>query len=364
MKRRIMKKNINPSDYDYLWTDHGVNFIFMSCYLCKRYREEDLVFIYTPETNGIQFFISKQERDECSNEGLLFYAEKYENWERLVPLLLDRGKTIIQTAQQENVHALSLEELKERFLECVALFQDLVTHYYPTEFFFLDKIEQIKPLTSLLTKNIERMGNMKMKLRTVLTQVYTYDKMFKPYIEEIGKRVGRDDLAWLSIEEVMDVIAGKKVPTSKRARQVWVYTKHNDWNLIEGKEAQALAPSFSQHFFMAREDNVIGTIANKGTYRGIVKVLFTFFDDRVKREIAKVKKGDVLIANTTGPEVMEACQRAGAIITDEGGITSHAAVVSRELGIPCIVGTKKATIVFKDGDMVEVDANKGTVKKL
>lgn len=57
-------------------------------------------------------------------------------------------------------------------------------------------------------------------------------------------------------------------------------------------------------------------------------------------------------------------KKAGAIVTDEGGILFHAAVVSRELSIPCIIGTKIATQVLKDGDLVEVDAEKGIVKKL
>ena len=53
---------------------------------------------------------------------------------------------------------------------------------------------------------------------------------------------------------------------------------------------------------------------------------------------------------------------ASAIVTDEGGLTSHAAVISRELKIPCVIGTKHATDVFEDGDLIEVDANKGIVK--
>ena len=59
---------------------------------------------------------------------------------------------------------------------------------------------------------------------------------------------------------------------------------------------------------------------------------------------------------------MSACQRAGAIVTDEGGLTSHAAVVSRELRIPCVVGTKIGSKVIKDGAVVEVDANEGSVR--
>lgn len=60
---------------------------------------------------------------------------------------------------------------------------------------------------------------------------------------------------------------------------------------------------------------------------------------------------------------VSAMHRASAIVTDEGGITSHAAIVSREFGIPCVVGTKKATAAFKDGDVLDVDAEKGVVEK-
>ena len=66
----------------------------------------------------------------------------------------------------------------------------------------------------------------------------------------------------------------------------------------------------------------------------------------------------------TRPEFLPLLRQAKAIITDEGGLTCHAAIISRELGIPCIIGTKMATRILKDGDLVEVDANKGIVRKI
>ena len=66
----------------------------------------------------------------------------------------------------------------------------------------------------------------------------------------------------------------------------------------------------------------------------------------------------------TDPRYVPAMKKAAAIVTDEGGITCHAAIVSRELKKPCIIGTKIATKVLKDGDEVEVDAEKGVVKKI
>ena len=66
----------------------------------------------------------------------------------------------------------------------------------------------------------------------------------------------------------------------------------------------------------------------------------------------------------TRPAFLPLMRMAVAIVTDEGGLTCHAAIIARELHIPCIVGTKVATQVLKDGDMVEVDAEKGSVRIL
>jgi pyruvate, water dikinase len=71
-----------------------------------------------------------------------------------------------------------------------------------------------------------------------------------------------------------------------------------------------------------------------------------------------------MVAVTTHPDFVSAMHRACAIVTDEGGLTSHAAIVSREFRIPCVVGTKNATFAFNDGDFIEVNASQGTVKKV
>ena len=81
-------------------------------------------------------------------------------------------------------------------------------------------------------------------------------------------------------------------------------------------------------------------------------------------EIPKFKAGNVLVTTMTSPDFVPAMKKAAAIVTDEGGITCHAAIVSRELGIPCVIGTRIATKVLKDGEKVEVDAVKGIVRKI
>lgn len=103
---------------------------------------------------------------------------------------------------------------------------------------------------------------------------------------------------------------------------------------------------------------VKGTIARQGKYTGRAVVVNTVAD------MFKVKPGDVLITFMTAPNFLPAMRIAGAFVTNEGGLTCHAAIVAREMGKPCVIGTKIATKVFKDGDMVEVDAVKGIVRKI
>lgn len=81
------------------------------------------------------------------------------------------------------------------------------------------------------------------------------------------------------------------------------------------------------------------------------------------KEIGKVRDGDVLVAVMTSPDFVPAMKRASAIVTDEGGMTSHAAIVSRELGVPCVVGTKRATQLLKDEMFITVDGGSGIVYK-
>ncbi|HEX6939471.1 MAG TPA: phosphoenolpyruvate synthase [Longimicrobiales bacterium] len=98
-----------------------------------------------------------------------------------------------------------------------------------------------------------------------------------------------------------------------------------------------------------------GLGASPGVATGVVRVLAS------PEEGGRVQEGDVLVTERTAPDWVPVMRRAAAIITDAGGMTSHAAIVSRELGIPCIVGTREATRVLVDGMLVTVDARAGTV---
>ncbi len=104
--------------------------------------------------------------------------------------------------------------------------------------------------------------------------------------------------------------------------------------------------------------DIRGLVASTGKAIGIARIIMS------AEEVGRVNEGDILIAVMTRPDYVPAMKKAAAIVTDEGGITSHAAIVARELRVPCIIGTKIATKVFKDGDRIEVNANHNWVRKV
>ncbi len=106
------------------------------------------------------------------------------------------------------------------------------------------------------------------------------------------------------------------------------------------------------------DDLIKGIVAHSGKAQGKVKVVLT--DDQV----GKIQKGDILVTDRFSPLLKNKINQVAAIVTDLGGLTDHPAKIARELKTPCIVGTKNATQILKDGDMVEVDAEQGIVHKL
>lgn len=172
--------------------------------------------------------------------------------------------------------------------------------------------------------------------------------------------VGYRDSSWYTWTELRNLVStGHKLSeaelSGRKLHRVMLQDKGNiatyygvrNWELV----TQALRPLEPT----SDEISFRGSVACAGVASGYAKILRTLAD------MEKVEKGDVVVATTTRPDLMPALRRCSAIVADSGGITSHAAIVARELKIPCIVGSKIATQVLRDGDRIEVDAQRGVV---
>lgn len=215
---------------------------------------------------------------------------------------------------------------------------------------------ETRRLLSLLAESML----MKDYRKSVYQQSYT---QIEPHLSEIARRVGVhiDECKFLSLEEMRYALAkaGKyRARARKRRAQcvVLVTPKKTQW--YEGVAAKKILKQMVVERAAVAETTLRGQVAYPGTAQGIVRLVFTV------KDIAKMKKGDILVSSATNPDLLPAMKIAGAIVTDIGGIISHAAITSREMHIPCVVGTKIATKVLKDGDRVRVDAKEGIVRRI
>ncbi len=187
----------------------------------------------------------------------------------------------------------------------------------------------------------------------------------EPLHKEIAKRLNLSFLQvrFMLFEEMKRVLNGEKVDENeltKRTKYViyGLFNHGEDEVIATGKDAEKYSKLIAHEEIDLNLKELTGTCACPGKAMGAVKLIHR------PEDMSKMQKGDVLVSYATTPDIVSAMRLASAIVTDMGGLTSHAAIVSREMNIPCIIGTKIATKFFKDGDNVAVDATSGIVKKV
>ncbi len=185
-----------------------------------------------------------------------------------------------------------------------------------------------------------------------------------PLLTEISRRMEiGNDITLISYEEMIAYLKNGEVVSKKvidERKDAWaVLSIDGQISIISGKKSvEGVASKYGIEDVkqQASQKQVKGQAACLGKATGRARIIKNI------REFGKIKRGDVLITPMTTPDYVPVMKKVAAIVTDEGGVTCHAAIVSREFNIPCIVGTSNATKVFCDGDLVEVDANTGIAK--
>jgi len=219
---------------------------------------------------------------------------------------------------------------------------------------------KIKPTYKYYLNILEDLFYLMDKKKEVLTQCHF---IITSLYQEVANRlnISLDNIRWFLWEEVKQALIKNKKLSLKLAKQRRKLSATEYINgralFLDLKKVDDLISNINKdEKSLIDQSEIKGISASSGITTGKICYL------KSARENSKIKQGQILLVSNTTPDFMPAIQKAKAIITNEGGITCHAAVVSRELGIPCIVGTKIATKVLKDGDLVEVDANKGVVR--
>lgn len=185
----------------------------------------------------------------------------------------------------------------------------------------------------------------------------------KPFLSTLARKNGLTygDIIFLNISEIGSLYekgGDYRAIIRDRQKGFGVFGTENKIHVATGSDLYLWGKYFGLHTLKQSKKEVMGVIGNKGFAQGIVAIV-TKPSDQIK-----VKKGMVMVSPETTPNFLPAMGKACAFITDQGGITSHAAIVAREMHKPCIIGTQIATRILKDGDRVEVDAEQGVVRIL
>jgi len=346
---------------------------FVNDLLLQTYKYYDVLFT----SNGTlwESYMTSSNVREAEQEGVRFYSDiarvrdwvyEYSNyWTTAEPLL------------RQLLARTSLSEVDtQQFVHTIARFHSF---YIRTEFFFTDSVyEHCAHGDTSLCESVEIITHIKQTWREQLTSLYFGEQSYiARFVRTIAGQTGIDkDLLWqYSVEELYSLVRGHTRPSSQelKARQLGYVVRTGGEGLwLVGKPAlQALEQATRGEVEPASDATDSLTIRGRGAYagtaRGRVRVFYEGYGSNQRdREtfLAEFQPGDVLVVDTSSPRLEVVCGKASAIVADQGGTLSHAAIVARELKKPCVVGTKIATQVLKDGDLVEVDAEKGVVRVL
>lgn len=168
-------------------------------------------------------------------------------------------------------------------------------------------------------------------------------------------------LRWLTVDEINNLIFNNQTSYLEAAEN-YEKNKRRFGLMFSPGYIDVSKKTFDAVSSLNNSDgaNVLrGVSASPGTYTGKIKIVLNAQAGR-----NDFKSGDILVTSMTRPEFLPLMSKAGAFITEEGGISCHAAIVAREMKKPCIISVKNVTRILKDGDIVQIDAKSGLISKL
>jgi len=239
--------------------------------------------------------------------------------------------------------------LPKRYLKII---RDYYTAHVFTKY-LVDNLDQ-----KFIHKSLPILQKARVYAEPVFSETIQFDQRIA---RQINQRTGLDtDLAlFLTKEEVILFFNESLLPSKEELKERRYFSVLIFQNGFKNVYVGIRAEKIEKALFPSIKTKILkGSSAYGGKVKGIVKVVL---DPQKSRDF---KEGDILVTSMTRPEYLPLIQKAAALVTDAGGILSHAAITARELKKPCIIGTKVATKTFKDGDIVEVDANIGVVRKI
>ncbi|OGZ26731.1 MAG: hypothetical protein A2365_02430 [Candidatus Nealsonbacteria bacterium RIFOXYB1_FULL_40_15] len=238
---------------------------------------------------------------------------------------------------------------------------------FPTQAYKEKPAERKEILSKLNVNDLEliKRANI-LALWTDERKKYTF-RLYRRYSQILWELEKRYSIPYINLKYLFtEELAGleknkeklKKISNDRINNDFMIEAKKGIVKVVSTIKKERVLKELTKQF---KGTDIKGIVACKGfksVYKGIAKVVLS------PKEGDKVKEGDFIIATMTSPDYILAMKKAAGFITDEGGMTCHAAIIAREMSKPCIIGTKIATKILRDGNIIEVNTEKGIVKKI
>jgi len=315
----------------------------------KKKRKEYFILLTTPVKKsfsmGENIFLLKL--NKITNKDIKKYLEKY-SWIKNIGFW---NKYYDEKEFKEKVENIKKIDTEQRLKEI----EENDKNYKKKLKIVLKELKNPKELV-VLVKSIQEMVFFRSFRMEIM---YKSGIILKNLFQEIAKRVGvryEEVIYYITPELIHYLKSNKKANKNKlkeRKKEFACGYKDSLIHIYSGKELKYFKKKYK--IVIEEVSNLTGMCACPGIAEGNVRII-----NKV-REINNFKKGEILVCAMTLPIYVPAMEKAAAIVTDEGGITCHAAIVSRELGVPCVIGTKVSTKNLKNGDFIRVDASHGLI---
>jgi len=317
--------------------------------------------VFEGEGNTITIYRDPKEHIDGMRDFILSQIDSNQVWLHKHATIVRKKveKTIfwIESVEKKKLEDYSQKELAEIFKKFIKMNLELGPRFIMMLWF---------PIQMEQNKKIDQYKNAVEIAIETRTQIEKIGPLVDTFARKIAKEVAHraeieKNLArFIDSDQIVNFLRKNIRPDQKilsARREYFIVT--NDGILSKNLEEYLNKYNYSlRKIDVAGIDTIKGNTAYPGIVRGVVKIICN------KDMFGKLNNGEILVTGMTTPDFLPVIKKASSFITDEGGITCHAAIVAREMKIPCIIGTKIATKVLKDGDLVEVDANNGIVKIL
>ena len=369
--RMLRNKVVASNNFEYLKQDDYIRLFEMSnmpllleSLALVQYIPHDTVVVF--RNNIWTMYLSKKAEKQTLKEGVRIFG----NTDNFIQYEKDFLRYLKDSAVSFNEALKKKQFTRDELWLLFENISELWRYYQKTEFFYVDEAYKKSRDNKVIAANLKKLENFKQGGRAYMNKmIFGNNSFLFKVLMIVAKQLGVDfdQLWWMSTEEILGLFTEKnsfdKSLVSARKKSYSIIHENKKSFLLVGSKSL----EFINSFFVSNSSHseiIKGVTANSGRVKGVARV-FEYgasTHDSAIRLVRQMKNGEILVAESTTPEIAMACKKAVAILANQGGLLSHAAIISRELNIPCIVGLGNVTKRVKTGDLVEVDANKGTVK--